>query len=250
MRSGVPSMVSSIVITRRAPSESSIAPSRTLPVRIFGPERSCSSATGESLRAAISLAALITVKWSSSEPWEKLSRTTLTPASISASSTFGSREAGPMVATILVRRIEREFDAFFRRRRGGTAYNPWWAVMQLQPGATVAHYKILETLGRGGQATAFKAEDVRLNRPVVIKALRADLAQSEAARRRFEREACLCSALDNAHIQGVYDVGQEGDLYYIVLQYVEGPTLKQFLNGRPLEIKQALRLAIQLADAL
>ena len=122
--------------------------------------------------------------------------------------------------------------------------------MQLQPGATVAHYKILETLGRGGQATAFKAEDVRLNRPVVIKALRADLAQSEAARRRFEREACLCSALDNAHIQGVYDVGQEGDLYYIVLQYVEGPTLKQFLNGRPLEIKQALRLAIQLADAL
>jgi serine/threonine-protein kinase len=130
------------------------------------------------------------------------------------------------------------------------AYNPCWAVMQLQPGATVAHYKILETLGRGGQATAFKAEDIRLNRPVVIKALRADLAQSEAARRRFEREACLCSALDNAHIQGVYDVGQEGDLYYIVLQYVEGPTLKQFQNGRALEIRQALRLAIQLADAL
>lgn len=123
-------------------------------------------------------------------------------------------------------------------------------MMQLGPGATVAHYKILETLGRGGQATAFKAEDVRLNRAVVIKALRPDLAQSEAARRRFEREACLCSALDNAHIQGVYDVGQEGDLYYIVLQYVEGPTLKQFQRGRPLEPRQALRLAIQLADAL
>lgn len=122
--------------------------------------------------------------------------------------------------------------------------------MQLEPGATVAHYKIVETLGRGGQATAFKAEDLRLNRPVVIKALRPDLAQSETARRRFEREATLCSALDNAHIQGVYDIGQEGDLYYIVLQYVEGPTLKQFQNGRPLEPKLALRLAIQLADAL
>ena len=122
--------------------------------------------------------------------------------------------------------------------------------MQLSPGSTVSHYRILETLGRGGQATAFKAEDMRLNRPVVIKALRPELAQSETARRRFEREASLCSALDNAHIQGVYDVGQEGDLYYIVLQYVEGPTLKQFLNGRPLELRTALRLAIQLADAL
>jgi serine/threonine-protein kinase len=120
----------------------------------------------------------------------------------------------------------------------------------LQPGATFAHYKIVDTLGRGGQATAFKAEDLRLNRPVVIKALRPELAISETARRRFEREACLCSALDNAHIQGVYDVGQEGDLYYIVLQYVEGPTLKQFMNGRALEPRTALRLAIQLADAL
>src|SRR5438093_3678740 len=120
----------------------------------------------------------------------------------------------------------------------------------LEPGSLLAHYRILEKLGGGGQGTTYNAEDTRLSRPVVVKILHPDLAQSEAARRRFEREACLCSALDNAHIQGVYDVGQEGDLYYIVLQYVEGPTLKQFLNGRPLEIRQALRLAIQLADAL
>src|SRR6185295_7581361 len=111
--------------------------------------------------------------------------------------------------------------------------------MQLQPGATIAHYKILETLGRGGRATAFKAEDVRLNRPVVIKALRPELALSETARRRFEREACRCSALDNPHIQRVYDVGQEGDLYYIDLEYIEGPTLKQYLKGRPLDPQKA-----------
>src|SRR4029453_8123111 len=100
---------------------------------------------------------------------------------------------------------------------------------QLTPGSTISHYRILDTLGRGGQATAFKAEDTRLNRLVVIKALRPELAASENARRRFEREACLCSALDNPHIQAVYDIGEANGLYYIVLQYVEGPTLKQFM---------------------
>jgi eukaryotic-like serine/threonine-protein kinase len=120
----------------------------------------------------------------------------------------------------------------------------------LTPGMTVSHYRILDTLGRGGQATAFKAEDTRLNRTVVIKALRPELAASETARRRFEREACLCSVLDNPHIQAVYDVGEANGLYYIVLQYVEGPTLKQFMGGRPLEPLSALSIGIQLADAL
>jgi eukaryotic-like serine/threonine-protein kinase len=123
-------------------------------------------------------------------------------------------------------------------------------MLQLSPGTTISHYRILETLGRGGQATAFKAEDLRLTRPVVIKALRPELAASETARRRFEREACLCSALDNPHIQGVYDVGEADGLYYIVLQYIEGPTLKQLLAGRPLEPLSALSIGIQIADAL
>ena len=83
-------------------------------------------------------------------------------------------------------------------------------MLQLIPGSTLSHYRILETLGQGGQATAFKAEDLRLTRPVVIKALRPELAASETARRRFEREACLCSALDNPNIQAVYDVGRGG----------------------------------------
>jgi len=120
----------------------------------------------------------------------------------------------------------------------------------LGPGSTFSHYRIVDTLGHGGQATAFKAEDLRLSRPVVIKALKPELASSETARRRFEREAALCSALDNPHIQSVYDVGETDGLYYIVLQYVEGPTLKQFMAGRPLETLSALSLAIQLADAL
>jgi eukaryotic-like serine/threonine-protein kinase len=120
----------------------------------------------------------------------------------------------------------------------------------LGPGSTISHYRIVDTLGHGGQATAFKAEDLRLARPVVIKALKPELALSETARRRFEREATLCSALDNPHIQAVYDVGESDGLYYIVLQYVEGPTLKQFMAGRPLDTLFALSIAIQLADAL
>ena len=120
----------------------------------------------------------------------------------------------------------------------------------LGPGSTFSHYRIVDTLGQGGQATAFKAEDLRLNRTVVIKTLKPDLASSDTARARFEREAQLCSALDNPNIQGVYDVGETDGLYYIVLQYVEGPTLKQFMGGRPLETLSALSIAIQLADAL
>jgi serine/threonine-protein kinase len=121
---------------------------------------------------------------------------------------------------------------------------------KLGPGSTFSHYRIVETLGHGGQATAFKADDLRLSRAVVIKALRPELASSDTARRRFEREAALSSALDNPHIQAVYDVGETDGLYYIVLQYVEGPTLKQFMGGRPLETLSALSIAIQLADAL
>ncbi len=121
----------------------------------------------------------------------------------------------------------------------------------LEPGSTLAHYRILEKLGQGGQATAYKAEDLRLSRrPVVIKALRPELATSESARRRFEREACLCSALEHPNVCSIYDVGDSDGLAYIVMQFVEGRTLKQLVGGRPLELVSALSIAIQIADAL
>ncbi len=121
---------------------------------------------------------------------------------------------------------------------------------RLQPGATLAHYRILAELGRGGQATAYKAEDLRLTRLVVVKILLPDLAATDAARRRFDREARLCSALDHPNICAVYDLGEAEGLCYLVMQYVEGPTLKQLVGGRPLEILSALSIAIQIADAL
>jgi serine/threonine-protein kinase len=123
-------------------------------------------------------------------------------------------------------------------------------VALLEPGRVLSHYRIIEKLGQGGQATAYKAEDLRLNRTVVVKILRSELAQSEAARKRFEREACLCSALDNPNISAVFDVGEAAGLNYIVMQYVEGLTLKELMGGRALETLGALSIAIQIADAL
>jgi eukaryotic-like serine/threonine-protein kinase len=119
----------------------------------------------------------------------------------------------------------------------------------LQAGQVVGPYRIARQLGQGGQATAYLAEDQRLGRPVVLKVLRPE-ASDQAARRRFEREACLCSALDHPNIASVYDLGETGGMPYLVMQYVEGKTLKDLLGGRPLALPSALSIAIQLADGL
>ena len=120
----------------------------------------------------------------------------------------------------------------------------------LEPGKILAHYRIIEKLGQGGQATAYKAEDLRLNRVVVVKTLLPELAVTETARRRFEREARLCSALDHPNICAIYDLGESDGFCYIVMQFVEGQTLKQYINGRPLETLSLLATAIQIADAI
>ena len=120
----------------------------------------------------------------------------------------------------------------------------------LEPGTALSHYKIVSKLGQGGQATAYRADDLRLNRPVVMKVLRPELAANDAARRRFDREALLCSALDNPNIAAIYDTGEADGHCYIVMQYVEGTTLKELIGGKPLELPTALSIAIQIADAL
>lgn len=123
-------------------------------------------------------------------------------------------------------------------------------MLRLEPGQTFSHYRILEQLGQGGQATAYKAEDVRLQRLVVIKTLLPELAATETARRRFEREARLASALDHPNICAIYDIGETEGLCYIVMPFIAGPTLKQVINNRPLAVNAALSIAIQIADAL
>jgi eukaryotic-like serine/threonine-protein kinase len=120
----------------------------------------------------------------------------------------------------------------------------------LKPGVTLSHYRILEQLGQGGQATAYKAEDTRLDRVVVIKILLPELAASENARKRFDREARLASALDHPNICAIYDIGECDGHSYIVMPFVPGRTLKQVIGGQPLRAVSALSIAVQVADAL
>lgn len=120
----------------------------------------------------------------------------------------------------------------------------------LKTGSTLSHYRILGQLGQGGQATAYKAEDTRLERTVVVKTLLPELAQSENARRRFEREARLASALDHPNICAIYDIGHADGWYYIVMPFIPGRTLKEVIGGEPLEPMSALSIATQVAEAL
>lgn len=120
----------------------------------------------------------------------------------------------------------------------------------LAPGKTLSHYRIIEQLGQGGQATAYKAEDTRLNRLVVLKTLLPELAASQTARRRFEREAKLASVLDHPNICSIFDIGESDGWFYIVMPFIPGRTLKQVVGGQPLSLRSALSIAIQIADAL
>ena len=120
----------------------------------------------------------------------------------------------------------------------------------LAPGKTLSHYRIIEQLGQGGQATAYKAEDTRLNRLVVLKTLLPELAASQTARRRFEREAKLASVLDHPNICSIFDIGESEGWFYIVMPFIPGRTLKQVVAGQPLSLRSALSIAIQIADAL
>jgi serine/threonine protein kinase/tetratricopeptide (TPR) repeat protein len=117
-------------------------------------------------------------------------------------------------------------------------------------GATLDNYRITEKLGAGGQGEVYKAVDAKLGRTVVVKVLPPDLTVREANLKRFEREARLASSLDHPNICTIFDLGEAGNVHYIAMQYIEGRNVRQLVNGRPLQLKSALSIAIQTADAL
>src|SRR5688572_20214267 len=117
-------------------------------------------------------------------------------------------------------------------------------------GSQINQYKILEKIGSGGQGTVYKALDTKLNRTAVIKVLPPELTQKTANFRRFEREAQLCSQLDHPNICTIYDFHSDNGVFYIAMQYVDGKNVRQLVAGRPLEIRSALSIAIQVCDAL
>ncbi len=117
-------------------------------------------------------------------------------------------------------------------------------------GSQINQYKIQEKIGSGGQGTVYKALDTKLNRTVVIKILPPELTAKTANFKRFEREAQLCSQLDHPNICTIYDFNSSDGLFYIAMQYIEGKNVRQLVGGRPLELKSALSIAIQVTDAL
>jgi serine/threonine protein kinase/Flp pilus assembly protein TadD len=117
-------------------------------------------------------------------------------------------------------------------------------------GSTLSNYRILEKLGVGGQGEVYKAVDTKLGRTVVIKVLPPELTIKEANLKRFEREARLASSLDHPNICTIFDMDEVNGVHYIAMQYVEGRTVRQLVAGRPLELKSALLIGIQVTDAL
>jgi serine/threonine-protein kinase len=117
-------------------------------------------------------------------------------------------------------------------------------------GQTLGNYKILQKLGAGGQGTVYKATDNKLGRTVVIKVLPAELTVKDTNLKRFAREARLASALDHPNICTIFDLDEAEGLHFIAMQHVEGKNVRQLVNGRPLELESALRIGIQVADAL
>src|ERR687897_1047961 len=117
-------------------------------------------------------------------------------------------------------------------------------------GQLLLHYRVVEKIGEGGQGTVYKVIDTTLDRPAVIKVLPPALTDSASNLMRFEREAKLASSLDHPNICTIFGLHKVDGIHFIAMQYVEGRNVRELVAGRPLDLRQALSIAIQVTDAL
>src|SRR3984893_14864017 len=121
--------------------------------------------------------------------------------------------------------------------------------MYLPSGTRLGPYRIEAPIGAGGMGEVYRATDTRLKRDVAVKVLSSRLTTESSAKQRFEREAHTASALNDPHICTIYDVGEHQGQQFLVMELLEGQTLRQYIDGQALALEKVLRLGAQIASA-